>query len=265
MLMKIEKDILVVDAEANSSHLFLLGDLHIDAETFKAEKLKKAAEITKGAPVIFLGDILDYGFFDNLLTQLRREKETTRDEILDTLGIQGMLAVDEVFDAFDQILAVCEGNHDIRAGKATGELFLKYACAKRDIVYARGQLLIRLRVGRKANGKKRLYRLLLTHGSRGGRRQSAPLNELEDLARTWAGVDLIAVGHHHKFVHSTITKTSAIFGELYTEITEVVSVPSFLGFEIYAQKRGYPPPEHAIVHISFFPREGTLSVQKISL
>lgn len=265
MLTKIENDILVVDAEIDSPHLFLVGDLHIDAETFRREKLRKAAEITTGAPTVLLGDILDYGFFSNLLTQLRREKETTHDEILDTLGIRGMLAVDEALDAFDQVLLVCEGNHDIRAGKVSGELFLKYACAKRRIAYTRGQALLRVRVGKKSNGKERLYRLVFTHGARSGRRQSAPLNELEDLARTWSGVDLVAVGHHHRFVHSTITKTLAIYGELYTEITEVISVPAFLGYEIYAQKRGYPPPENAIVRVSFSPKGGSLSVEKIPL
>jgi len=263
-------DIPVFNVEIDSNELYLIGDLHIDARTFKEDIFQKALKIIGDAPVILLGDVLDYGFFDDLLNQERKREKAKlqdREETRYRISVQMMLKVDEVLDSFARILAICEGNHDIRAAKRTGDSFLEYACAKRKIPYIIGQGLLNIKAGEKQNKKPRYFRILITHGSRGGRRASAAANELEDLARIWSGIDVIVIGHHHYFTHIPFPKSVFLpqTNEIVTEVIEGISTPAFLGYEYYAQKRGYYPPEHAIVKLSFDSKSGEIKVDKISL
>ena len=258
-------DIPVINTEIDSNELYLIGDLHIDARTFKEEIFRKALKIIGDAPVILLGDVLDYGFFDDLLGQ---ERKRMKEDFKTRAMVQAMLKVDEIFDSFSHILAVCEGNHDVRVAKRTGEgVFLEYICARRNIPYIIGQGLLNVRVGEKQNKKPRYFRILITHGSRGGRRLSASVNELEDLAKIWSGIDVLVIGHHHQFAHVSPKKSVYLpqTGEIVTEVIEAISTPAFLGYEDYAQKRGYYPPEHALVKLLFDSKKGEVKVEKISL
>lgn len=243
--------------------LWLLSDLHIDASAFKRDAFEKAKKMVGKDPVILLGDVLDYGFFNNVKSQIERQMvadgEYSREEMKSRVGIEAMLKVDDILDTLN-LKAVCEGNHDIRAAKLTGENFLKYACYKRGIAFCPGELLVIVECGKKANSDARFFRFLFTHGSRGGRKQASPINELEDIWNGWAGLDLIAIGHHHKNGHTKIARGYIEKNIPKIQATHLVAVPSFLGLEEYAQKRGYKPQPSEIVRIDFTPSTGRIDI-----
>jgi len=249
----------------SSKRLWLIADLHQDASTFREEAFEKAKKKIGNDPVIGLGDSLDYAFFNNIRTQLERQAtldgKIPREEIKQRVGIEAMLRVDKILDSLNW-LAMAEGNHDRRASKATGDNFLKYACFKRHIRFSEGQMLLYLEIGKKNNGAPRIFKILLTHGSRGGRRQGSPLNELEDIWSGWSGLDVVVIGHHHKFVHSEVSRGVAA-NPPYVETTHLIAVPSFLGFETYAQRKGYRPPTNGIVKLEFTPTTGKIKVEYV--
>ncbi len=197
-----------------------------------------------------------------LIADLHQDASTfRREEIKQRVGIEAMLRVDKILDSLNW-LAMAEGNHDRRASKATGDNFLKYACFKRHIRFSEGQMLLYLEIGKKNNGAPRIFKILLTHGSRGGRRQGSPLNELEDIWSGWSGLDVVVIGHHHKFVHSEVSRGVAA-NPPYVETTHLIAVPSFLGFETYAQRKGYRPPTNGIVKLEFTPTTGKIKVEYV--
>ena len=226
------------EKKVKHNEIYIIGDIHADGEMFRKKEFEKAIEIMGNAPKIVLGDIVDYAFFNDLLSQYRKLSNVEDPE----LYIASM--IDYVFSKLKNVILLCEGNHDIRAAKLTGENFLHYMCKKRKIPYVKGQGVIRI------SNKKESISILCTHGSGGGKRESAVLNKLIDIARNSTGLDLIAIGHFHNFVHSEITKTNFSTFPPRTEITEVISVPSFLGYELYAQKKCYPPPVSGIVKVT---------------
>ena len=255
-------DVPVFEVRLSSDELYLIGDLHVDAPTFNYNAFMKAVQIAKDKPVILLGDITDYGFKDDILSQLSRR---TPSEIKDIIHARFLNATASVIKQFNNIVAVCLGNHDRRMGKYVGDVFLAYLAEELGFHYVPGQGLLMLYTGKKRNGRMRRYNIVITHGGRGGRRLSAPVNELEDLASRWSGVHVIAIGHHHKFVHTSISRYNIHANHVVKEVTELIAVPAFIGYEEYAQVRGYIPPEHAIVRLKFQPRSGRINVEKIVL
>jgi predicted phosphodiesterase len=240
--------------KCSTKRIWLVADLHLDAWTFRADLLKKAKEKIGDDPVIGLGDMTDIGFYDNVYSQLKRQAalggyKASREEIREELGIAAMKKTDEVLEMFNWI-AMVEGNHDERQKKKTGDNYLKHACKKKGIIFEEGQLLLDIVTGKKLNTTDRHLRILAMHGSRGGRRAGAVLNELEDIWSTWFGVDVIAIGHHHQADIRPMTRNVANQREICKEITWLVAVPSFLGWEEYAQKRGYKPPVHGVFRIN---------------
>ncbi|NLT45359.1 MAG: hypothetical protein GXX80_07635, partial [Thermotogaceae bacterium] len=84
------------------NRLWLLSDLHIDASAFKREAFEKAKKMVGKDPVILLGDVLDYGFFNSVKSQIERQMvadgEYSREEMKSRVGIEAMLKVDDVLD-----------------------------------------------------------------------------------------------------------------------------------------------------------------------
>ena len=132
-------DIPVFEIHLPGDELYLIGDLHVDAPTFNYQAFLKAVKVVKNKPVILLGDITDYGFRDDILSQLQRR---TPDEIKQVVHAQFMHATANVLRQFDNIIAVCLGNHDRRIGKYTGDVFLAYLAEEMGFHYVPGQGLL---------------------------------------------------------------------------------------------------------------------------
>ena len=253
-------DIKPYSLNCKAERIWLVADLHLDALTFRSDLLEKAKEKIGDDPVIGLGDMMDIGFYDNVYSQLKRQAalggyKTSREEIREELGIAAMKKTDELLELFNWV-AMVEGNHDERQKKRTGDNYLKHACKKKGIVFEEGQLLLDMVTGKKPNTTDRHLRILVTHGSRAGRRAGAVVNELEDIWASWSGIDVIAIGHHHQADAKPITRNIANQREVCKEVTWLVAVPSFLGWEEYAQKRAYKPPIHGAVKININNKDG---------
>jgi len=251
-------DIKPYSLNCKAERIWLVADLHLDALTFRSDLLEKAKEKIGDDPVIGLGDMMDIGFYDNVYSQLKRQAalggyKASREEIREELGIAAMKKTDEILEMFNW-QAMVEGNHEERQKKRTGDNYLKHACKKKGIIYEEGQLLLDIVIGKKLNCTDRHLRILATHGSRAGRRAGAVVNELEDIWATWTGVDVIAIGHHHQADVKSVSRNIANQRQIQKEVTWLVAVPSFLGWEEYSQKRAYKPPIHGAVRINIKDR-----------
>ncbi len=239
------KEVPVVKVKPKRNELWLVGDLHFDSETFRYEYFKNLKKKVKGKDVVLFGDVFDYGFFDNLFSQFKRmlALKKLNDEIIHEVRVSGLLELDKLLTGLN-VVAVCQGNHDIRAAKRTGEDFLEYLAIKMGATYIEGLGILEIEADR-------TYRMLITHGSRGGRRLSSPLNELEDLLNIVEGVDVVAIGHHHKPLHAPRMRMYIKDGKVYAKRVELISVASFMGYEEYSQKRGYSPPVTSVFKLKF--------------
>lgn len=250
------KEVPVVTVKPKRNELWFVGDLHFDAQTFRYEYFEVLKKKVRGRDVVLFGDVFDYGFFDNLFSQFRRVLAIKKlnDDIMNEIRTSGLLELDRLLTGMN-LVAVCQGNHDIRAAKRTGEDFLEYLTIKMGASYIEGVGILNIEADRN-------YKILITHGSRGGRKLSSPLNELEDLLNIVEGVDVVAIGHHHKPLHASKARMYIDNGKVYTKRVELISVGSFLGYEAYSQKRGYSPPIASVFKLKF--KDG-VQVEEIKL
>lgn len=101
-----------------------------------------------------------------------------------------------------RILCLQQGNHERRTMRESGVDIMRLIARELDIEdrYSSGMTYLFLRFGRNEGSahhhRKQLYTMLVTHGSRGGRKDGSKANALTDLASI-ADADLYLMGHSH--------------------------------------------------------------------
>lgn len=102
----------------------------------------------------------------------------------------------------DRILCLQQGNHERRTMRESGVDIVRLIARELGIEdrYSSGMSYVFLRFGRTAAAetrhRKQLYTMLVTHGSRGGRKDGGKANALTDLVSV-ADADLYLMGHSH--------------------------------------------------------------------
>lgn len=181
----------------SSIHLVPLSDAHIgdplaDEKAFRGW-LRFIADIPN-AYCILNGDLLN-----------NATKNSVSDSYSEIMSpMEQMIAMATLLTPIkDKIICLTQGNHERRTFKESGVDIMRIIARELGIEdrYAPGQAYIFLRFGRIADpcyhGRKQLYTMLVTHGSRGGRKDGGKLNALTDLVSI-ADADIYLMGHSHQ-------------------------------------------------------------------
>lgn len=180
-----------------SVHLVPLSDAHIgdalaDEQAFRS--WLRFIQETPNAYCVLNGDLLN--------NAIRSSVSDTYNEIMSPM--EQMVALTIMLRPIsDRILCLTMGNHERRTAKESGIDIMRLVARELGIEdrYSSGQAYVFLRFGKtEANGhhhRKQLYTMLVTHGSRGGRKDGGKLNALEELVSI-ADADLYLMGHSHQ-------------------------------------------------------------------
>lgn len=178
-------------------HLVPLSDAHIgdplaDEQAFRGW-LRFIAE-TPNAYCVLNGDLLN--------NATRNSVSDSYAEIMSPME-QMVAMVTMLRPISDRILCITQGNHERRTMKESGVDIVRLVARELGIEdrYSSGQAFVFLRFGRARDSsyrhRKQLYTMLVTHGSRGGRKDGGKVNALTDLVGI-ADADIYLMGHSHQ-------------------------------------------------------------------
>jgi len=171
-------------------NLYCLGDLHFGSEDCDEEYLEKVLreiERDKQARVILNGDLLQMDI-ESSVGSTYKQRYTPSEQ---RRGLRRKLA-----PISDKILAMQGGNHDEGRSKEDDSSVMDMADFL-GVRYTRKEMLLKIPVGQKRNGKPAVYTLYAAHGWGGGRTMGAVANKLIQL-KNIVLADLYVISHTHK-------------------------------------------------------------------
>ncbi len=176
--------------DKSRAHLYCMGDFHLGspdcAESFLEEEIKRIAD-DPYAVVILNGDLMQMDVttsvgdvYGQLYTP--EEQKYRLLELLEPLK--------------GKIIAMQDGNHDGVRSKE-GWRPIKDVAWMLGVEYTGPQVLVKLPVGRRANGKPFVYGVFATHGWGSARTMGGKVNKLYSL-RDVVLADVYCMGHTHQ-------------------------------------------------------------------
>lgn len=219
-------------------HVFPLGDVHIGARAFQADKWGEWCRYvadTPGASMLGTGDFLNCAIRDSV-SDVHAERMTIRE------GKRKLREYLRPLVAAGKLDLLLPGNHEDRVTKATG------ICPIEDVAewlseaegipvpYAPTNALVVYRVGNVE------YEIAARHGTGSSGRAGAQANAMEREALT-----IMADGYVRGHTHRQQVLRGAVFqrrGKHVVRRRQVfVTSGSFLSYEEYAAKTGLPPAD----------------------
>lgn len=169
-----------------------IGDPHANEQAFRGW-LRFIAE-TPNAYCVLNGDLLN--------NAIKSSVSDVYNEVMSPM--EQMVALTIMLRPIsDRILCLTRGNHERRTMRESGVDIMRLVARELGIEdrYSPGMAYVFLRFGETEKSsyrhRKQLYTMLVTHGSRGGRKDGGKLNALEDLVSI-ADADLYLMGHSHQ-------------------------------------------------------------------
>lgn len=225
-------------------HIYPLSDWHLGSAQFDKRKLKEITETIKDDPngvVLIAGDVLENATRHSV-SDIWSQNMTPQEQV--------EMARDYLWPIREKIVAVTEGNHELRTYKADGFLPLRYLTEilhlDVDRVYSMGPFVLFLGFGdvdrHKGKSSPCVFTVYCKHGDGGGRKMGAKALRMADM-----GIDVCAdvyiMGHVHqqmmfpglRYEPDVRTRTAVPRPMLF------VDSGSFLGWGGYAAQKGYPP------------------------
>ena len=179
-------------AEWEQLELFPLNDLHIGDPKTDEALFKRFVRYVQDAPNRFLvgiGDLMNNGIKSSV-SNIYNETMTPRE--------QRKWLARELQPIKDRILLFIDGNHEYRSKKEVDLSQTEELADSLGVRYLEDEAALKINFGRKPNGKPCSYNIYVTHGATGGKRPGAAVNNLELLALSLDGCDVVIVGHSHK-------------------------------------------------------------------
>ena len=157
----------------------------------------------------------------------------------------------------DRILCAIPGNHEDRSGKDVDDDPLYDIMAKLDIEdrYRKNRAILKLRFGDNQKGRGTInptYVFAVVHGSGGGVLTGSGVNKAERYAYTFDGVDALVMGHTHKPLNTTPSKTRIdTRNNIAKQVPfDVIVGTSWLRYSGYAAKKMLAPTSHVFQKIT---------------
>lgn len=232
-----------VPAGIDNIRIYPLGDVHLGNAFCDESELKRTIAKVKedmDGYVILMGDMLEM---------------TTRNSVGDIWGQtatpwqQIERAVELLEPIKDRIIAVTEGNHELRAFKYDGLLPMRNVATGLHLdlekVYAIGAGVVFIDLHPMNGNKVRTstHTIYFKHGSGGGKRIGSKANRLEDMTSDVLA-DVVIMGHTHAqmaFTSSTFVPVSSVAKRIEQRRHLHINSGSFLGWGGYAVQFGFPP------------------------
>lgn len=177
----------------NNMEIFSLSDLHIGDPRVDIKLFRNFVQMIKEQPnryVIYNGD--------NLNNAIKTSVSNVYNETMNPNEQRKWLAA-ELELIRDRFLCFVCGNHEYRSKKEVDISPVEWLAEKLGCPhYYEDEAALKISLGQGENGKRITYGLYVTHGAGGGRYVGSAINNVENLALTIEGADVVIVGHVHK-------------------------------------------------------------------
>lgn len=232
-------DYLAIDEATELDCLYVIPmELHYGAEEFDFEGFLRWREWIASEPrarVLLIGDLLEF---------------TTRSSPGDVYAQycspeeQMLQVVEALAPIRDRIWGICEGNHEGRLAKEADIHPGRWVAMGLGVPYFSGrQGVIKVRLGKGANGKPVCYIIAFAHGSSFARTPGGKLTAAWRMTDVIWNADVYICGHSHG--HTADRGTRLVVDPQNHLVREekfyVVLAGSFLGYAGYARERAWAP------------------------
>ena len=214
-------------------HLYVypLGDVHVGSDAHARDRWVEWLAYLEGQDDVSL---LNTG--DNLNCALKNSKSESYDESLTVLRAREQFSDDITKLAEqDKIDILFKGNHEDRVYRATGDCPIAAVAREHGLNYGDTAAMLLYRVG------DVVYDVFVKHGTGGGQ-VGARANRLLRQADAIAA-DVYVSGHTHSQLcfPADVFEVNHALGKVQRRRRLFISSGSFLNYEGYAAKAGYPP------------------------
>lgn len=189
-------DLAVIDESPDLEKLYIIPlECHIGAPEFSEKKFVEWVKWVEGeeqARLILMGDILEFA-----------TRRSVGDVYSQALSPEQQMeyAIDLLFPVRGRIYAVIAGNHEMRCYRETSIDPAKWIARALGAPYFRdGQGVIKVRLGRGANGKPVAYTIHFAHGRSSARTPGGKLSAVWRMTDVVSNADVYIGGHGHGLV-----------------------------------------------------------------
>lgn len=228
------------DWETCEVHCFAdvhIGDLLVDGNLLK-ERIKHCEE-TENCVILMNGDICNAAVKSSV-SDVYSESIKPMEQMKTVQRLFGKLAEQ------GKLIAWTDGNHERRIYKNDGIDMSEIMATQLGVPYSPGAMIIFLRFGEadkhNQHGRKRLYTIMMNHGSGGGRGIGGKANRLVGMGDI-ADCDLYYHSHTHEplIVKRAFFRTSPANSSVEQVERMFVNTASFLDYGSYAEIAEFPP------------------------
>jgi hypothetical protein len=189
--------------EWEQMEIYPLNDLHIgykhtDMKLFN--QFKKFILEDERRFIICNGDLINNGIKTSI-SDVYEESINPRE--------QKKKLVEELKPVKDRILGITTGNHEERSSKLTNQDVSEDVAESLGLshLYSNNGLFIKVSLGERADKTRQItYLIHAFHGVGGGKKSGSSINNLEDYALGFEGVDIFTMAHVHKKIGSKFVK-----------------------------------------------------------
>jgi predicted phosphodiesterase len=217
--------------------IYSLSDVHYGAAECNVNKLNEFIKMIRETPrayIVCAGDLINNG--------IKSSKTNSYEETI-TPAEQKYHMIELLRPIQDRILVIVSGNHEYRSNRETSENPCRDIAAALQVPYERDGAFLKVTIGKDKKAKRIPYIIYVTHGSGGGRKVSAGMNNAEDMLYSLDGVDIIVTGHTHKLTAGRISSLRVDPQNNHVKQVEklIVISGSWLDYSGYAQRGMYKP------------------------
>lgn len=227
----------------NPLRIYAMGDIHGKKEAVEKAEVKLKEAKSEGARVLLTGDILNFATKDSISFYHGAESPQEETERVTKL-------LHKYADCIDGIVS---GNHDERSNKYSGLDTLKTICQSSGIPYHSDALVLLYKIGSVAftraaraetgrnDGGPVIYKVFLTHSSRGGRKIGSRIAKVVDLQEV-IDADIYLSGHSHDITsHRGCKLFISRLGVIRFKEQVYANCGSFQNYTGYAVTKNFPP------------------------
>lgn len=175
-----------------------IGDSHTDMKLFN--QFKKYILEDERRFIICNGDLINNAIKTSV-SDVYEESMTPKE--------QKKRCIEELRPIKERILGITTGNHEERTSKLTNQDISEDIADALGLshLYSNNGLFIKVSLGQKSNKIRQVtYSIHAFHGAGGGKKSGSSINNLEDYALGFEGVDIFTMGHVHKKIGSKFIK-----------------------------------------------------------
>lgn len=240
--IRLNKVALPMKPERDYAELMFIGDAHFGSPQFDQPRFLAMLDycLKNNISVLLTGDLLETATRYSVGAGVYEQTENADDQF------QTMCDWLEPLAKKNLIIGAHTGNHEERIYKETGFNITKALCRQLGVRYLGDACWTQLKVG------KETYHIYSLHGRSGARFDGTALLALERLSTSFMA-DLVAVGHSHKLVTSSVIIQRVVNGMVKEFKKYLLICGSYLKYDGgYAQTVGLPMSKLGSPKVKFF-------------